>query len=173
MALSDTLSSLSFLPPQAVDTLENLPFIFPLALLGLLSLIPLIILYMLLPKPFKVSVPSVMFLVRVEESREKIYSSLTKLVKDPLFLIQLFVLILLAVAAAGPYILSYDTHSDESTVIIIDASGSMQIDGRFDDAKRDAVRCLSQVNTVIVASSVPVVVAETSARPKPNPSSTA
>ncbi|MCL2549487.1 MAG: BatA and WFA domain-containing protein [Methanimicrococcus sp.] len=142
------------------DTLATLPFITPLALLGLISLIPLIILYMLLPKPFKVSVPSVMFLVRVEESREKIYSSLTKLVKDPLFLIQLFVLILLAVAAAGPYILSYDTRSDESTVIIIDASGSMQIDGRFEDAKRDAVRCLSQVNTIILASSVPVVVAE-------------
>jgi len=160
MALSDTLLALPFIPPQVADTLSSLPLITPLALLGLLSLIPLIILYMLLPKPFKVSVPSVMFLIRTEESREKIYSSITKLVKDPLFLIQLFVLILLAVAAAGPYILSYDTHSDESTVIIIDASGSMQINGRFDDAKRDAVRCLSQVNTIILASSVPVVVAE-------------
>lgn len=142
------------------DSLASLPFIFPLALLGLLSIIPLIILYMLLPKPFKVSMPSVMFLVKVEESREKIYSSITKLVKDPLFLIQLLVLIMLAVAAAGPYILSYDTHSDESTVIIIDTSGSMQVNGRFDDATRDAVRYLSQVNTVILAESVPVVVAE-------------
>ena len=100
--------------------LSSLPFIFPLALLGLLSIIPLIILYMLLPKPFRVSMPSVMFLMKVEESREKIYSSLTKFVKDPLFIVQFLVLILLAVAAAGPYVLSYDTYSDENTVIIID-----------------------------------------------------
>ena len=135
-------------------------FIYPLALLGLLSVIPLIILYMLLPKPFKVDIPSVMFLIKIEESREKIYSSITKIVRDPLFIAQLFVLILLALAAAGPYITSYDTYSDESTVIIIDASGSMQIDGRFDQAKSDAVKHLSRTNTVILAGSVPIVVAE-------------
>jgi hypothetical protein len=136
-----------------------LPFIYPLALLGLLSVIPLIILYMLLPKPFRVDIPSVMFLVKVEESREKIYSSITKIVKDPLFIAQLFVLILLALAAAGPFITSYDTHSNESTVIIIDASGSMQIDGRFEQAKSDAPKYLSRVNTVILAESSPIIVA--------------
>ncbi|WNY28211.1 hypothetical protein MmiEs2_03950 [Methanimicrococcus stummii] len=142
------------------DSLASLPFIFPLALIGLLSVIPLIILYMLLPKPFKVSMPSVMFLMKVEESREKIYSSITKIVKDPLFIAQLFVLILLAVAAAGPYILSYDTLSDETTVIIIDGSASMQIGDRFGEAQRDAPRYLSQVNTVILAESIPVIIAE-------------
>ena len=139
---------------------DTLPFIFPLALLGLLSVIPLIILYMLLPKPFKVSMPSVMFLVRIEESREKIYSSLTKLVKDPLFFVQLFVLILLAVAAAGPFILTYAEHSDESTVIVIDVSASMQVGDRFEQVQREAIRHLSQVNTIILAESVPVIVAE-------------
>ena len=145
---------------MAILTLSSLPFVAPLALIGLLSIIPLIILYMLLPKPFKVSMPSVMFLVKTEESREKIYSSITKLVKDPLFFAQLFVLILLAVAAAGPFILAYDTHSDESTVIIIDGSGSMQVGDRFDQVKRDAPRYLSRVNTIILAESVPVIVAE-------------
>ncbi|MCL2141754.1 MAG: VWA domain-containing protein [Methanimicrococcus sp.] len=139
---------------------DSLPFIYPLALLGLLSIIPLIILYMLLPKPFKVDIPSVMFLIKTEESREKIYSSITKIVKDPLFIAQLLVLILLAVAAAGPFITSYDTYSDEHTVIIIDASGSMQTSGRFDQAKNDAPKYLSRVNTVILAGSVPIVVAE-------------
>lgn len=139
---------------------DSLPFIFPWALLGLLSIIPLIILYMLLPKPFKVSMPSVMFLMKVEESREKIYSSITKIVRDPLFIVQLFVLILLAVAAAGPYILSYDTLSDKNTVIIIDGSASMQAGDRFGEAQRDASRYLSQINTVILAESVPVIVAE-------------
>ncbi|MDL2260962.1 BatA and WFA domain-containing protein [Methanimicrococcus sp. OttesenSCG-928-J09] len=142
------------------DSLASLPFIFPLALLGLLSIIPLIILYMLLPKPFKVSMPSVMFLMKVEESREKIYSSITKIVKDPLFIIQLLVLIMLAVAAAGPYILSYDTLSDKNTVIIIDGSASMQVGDRFGEAQRDAPRYLSQINTVILAESIPVIIAE-------------
>lgn len=140
--------------------LSSLPFIFPLALLGLLSIIPLIILYMLLPKPFRVSMPSVMFLMKVEESREKIYSSLTKFVKDPLFIVQFLVLILLAVAAAGPYVLSYDTYSDENTVIIIDGSASMEIGDRFGEASRDSSRYLSQVNTIILAESIPVIVAE-------------
>ncbi|WNY24555.1 DUF7408 domain-containing protein [Methanolapillus millepedarum] len=138
----------------------ELPFIHPWALIGLLSIIPLIILYMLLPKPFKMSVPSVMFLMKVEESRDKIYSSLTKLVKDPLFLAQLLVLILLALAAAGPYLLSMETYSEERTVIILDASGSMQTNGRFDQAKKDAESHLSQFNTIILAESVPVIVAE-------------
>ncbi|WNY27268.1 VWA domain-containing protein [Methanolapillus ohkumae] len=140
--------------------LESLPFIYPWALIGLLSVIPLIILYMLLPKPFKMSVPSVMFLMKVEESRDKIYSSLTKLVKDPLFLVQLLVLIMLALAAAGPFIVSMDTYSEEHTVIILDASGSMQTNGRFDDAKKDAEKYLSRSNTIISAESIPVVLAE-------------
>ncbi|MDV0446207.1 hypothetical protein MsAg5_00340 [Methanosarcinaceae archaeon Ag5] len=138
----------------------DLPFIHPWALIGLLSIIPLIILYMLLPKPFKMSVPSVMFLMKVEESRDKIYNTLTKLVKDPLFLAQLLVLILLALAAAGPYILSMETYSEERTVVILDASGSMQTNGRFDQAKKDAENHLSQFNTIILAESVPVIVAE-------------
>lgn len=142
------------------DSLASLPFIFPLALLGLLSIIPLIILYMLLPKPFKVSMPSVMFLMKVEESREKIYSSITKIVRDPLFIAQLLVLIMLAVAAAGPYIISYDTHSDKNTVIIIDGSASMEVGDRFGEAQRDAIRYLSQVNTIILAESTPVIIAE-------------
>jgi hypothetical protein len=140
--------------------MSSLPFIFPLALLGLLSIIPLIILYMLLPKPFKVNMPSVMFLLKTEESREKVYSSITKIVKDPLFLAQLCVLILLAVAAAGPYFLTHDTLNDEKTVIIIDGSASMQAGDRFGEAQRDATRHLSRVNTVILASSQPIIIAE-------------
>jgi len=140
--------------------MSTLPFIFPLALLGLLSIIPLIILYMLLPKPFKVNMPSVMFLLKTEESREKVYSSITKIVKDPLFLAQLCVLILLAIAAAGPYFLTHDTLNDDKTVIIIDGSASMQVGDRFGEAQRDATRHLSRTNTVILASSHPIIIAE-------------
>ncbi|HML26822.1 MAG TPA: BatA domain-containing protein, partial [Methanomethylovorans sp.] len=58
----------------------------PLALLALASVIPLIILYLLRPKPLMVRIPSVMFLMQVEE-KKRFFTSITKLIKDPLFLI--------------------------------------------------------------------------------------
>ncbi|MBO4302151.1 BatA and WFA domain-containing protein [Methanosarcinaceae archaeon] len=138
----------------------DLPFFYPQALLGLLSIIPLIILYMLLPKPFKLEVPSVMFLMKVEESRKKVYASITKIFKDPLFLVQLFILILLTLAAAGPYILSYSDMSESDTVIIIDASASMQAPGRMDKVLQDVPAYLSRTNTILLAESETVLVAE-------------
>ncbi|MCC7577015.1 MAG: BatA domain-containing protein, partial [Methanomethylovorans sp.] len=97
----------------------------PLALLALASIIPLIILYLLRPKPLMVRIPSVMFLMQVEE-KKRFFTSITKLIKDPLFLIQLLVLILLALAAAAPYITTNEPLSDEHTVLIMDMSASMQ-----------------------------------------------
>ncbi|NLI62874.1 MAG: hypothetical protein GX362_05710 [Methanosarcinaceae archaeon] len=137
-----------------------LPFLYPWALLGLLSVIPLIILYMLLPKPFKVEIPSTMFIKKVEESKKKVYASITKIIKDPLFFIQLFVLILLALAAAAPYILTWDSLSDKDTVIVIDVSASMQAPGRLDKAIKDAENYLSRTNSVILASEKPLIAAE-------------
>lgn len=137
-----------------------LPFLYPWALLGLLSVIPLIILYMLLPKPFKVEIPSTIFIKKVEESKKKVYASITKIIKDPLFFIQLFVLILLALAAAAPYILTWDSLSDKDTVIVIDVSASMQAPGRLDKAIKDAENYLSRTNSVILASEKPLIAAE-------------
>lgn len=137
-----------------------LPFLYPLALLALASVIPLIILYMLLPKPLRLDVPSVMFLMKIEESRKKIYTSITKLVKDPLFLVQLLVLIMLALAAAGPYITARSPLSDADTVIIIDASASMEAGGRMDKVLKDVPKYLSLTNSIILAESEPVTVAE-------------
>lgn len=78
-----------------------MPFETPLALLALLSVIPLIILYMLRPKPKVLLIPSLMFVFKFERERKWVYASLTKIVQDPLFLIQLLVLIFLSTAAAG------------------------------------------------------------------------
>lgn len=129
----------------------------PFALLALLSIIPLIILYLLKPKPLEIKIPSIMFLMQSEEDKKRFFTSIRKLIKDPLFLIQLLVLILLAFAAAAPYIITYSTISDEHTVIVMDSSASMQANGRFEEAVKKANEYVSKSNSVVLAYNTPVV----------------
>ncbi|MBC7085328.1 MAG: BatA domain-containing protein [Methanomethylovorans sp.] len=131
----------------------------PLALLALASVIPLIILYLLRPKPLVVKIPSVMFLMQVEE-KKRFFTSITKLIKDPLFLLQLLVLILLALAAAGPYIITNEPLSDEHTVIVIDTSASMQTGNRFQEAVTKAKDYVSKENSIVLAHNIPVTLIE-------------
>jgi hypothetical protein len=135
-----------------------MPFEAPLALAALASIIPLILLYLLRPKPLQVVVPSLMFLMNIREEKKRFYTSITKLIKDPLFLIQLLVLILLALAAATPFIETQEPLSGEHTVIIIDASASMQTGSRFSDALSKAGDYVSNTNTIILAENVPMTV---------------
>ena len=137
-----------------------MPFDNPLALAALASVIPLIILYLLRPKPLQVQIPSLMFLMDIKEEKKRFYTSISKLVKDPLFFIQLFVLILLALAAASPYLESQEALSGDHTVIIIDGSASMQTGSRFSDAISKAEDYVSKTNTVILAESTPVTIIE-------------
>ncbi|MBN2110089.1 MAG: BatA and WFA domain-containing protein [Methanosarcinaceae archaeon] len=137
-----------------------MPFETPLALIALASVVPLIILYLLRPKPLKVMVPSLMFLMKIQEEKKRFYTSITRLIKDPLFLIQLLVLILLALAAAAFFIETQEPLSGEHTVIIIDSSASMQTDDRFSDAVSEAGDYVSRTNSIILAGSVPVTMLE-------------
>lgn len=132
----------------------------PIALVALLSVIPLIILYLLRPKPLQVQIPSIMFLMDIKEEKKRFYTSITRLIKDPLLLIQLLVLILLSLAAASPYFESQEALSGEHTVLIIDASASMQTGSRFNDAISIAGDYVSKKNSIILAESTPVVVLE-------------
>ncbi|WP_440954868.1 DUF7408 domain-containing protein [Methanosarcina sp. Mfa9] len=137
-----------------------MPFANPLALAGLLSIIPLIILYMLRPKPAELSIPSLMFVLKIERERKRVYASITKIVKDPLFLAQLLVLILLSLAAAGYFYTAEEPLSGEHTVLILDTSASMQTESRFEDALGLADTYLSKKNSIILASNVPLLVLE-------------
>jgi hypothetical protein len=136
-----------------------MPFETPLALLALASVIPLIILYLLRPKPLLVQIPSVMFLMQVEE-KKRFFTSITKLIKDPLFLIQLLVLILLALAAAAPYLITNEPLSDEHTVLVIDMSASMQTENRFQEAISKAEDYVSKENSIVLAHNIPVTLLE-------------
>ena len=80
------------------------------------------------------AIPSLMFVLKMEKERKRVYASLTKIVQDPLFLIQLLMLILLSVAAAGYYYTSQEALSGEHTVLVLDTSASMQAESRFAEA---------------------------------------
>jgi len=137
-----------------------MPFGTPLALLALLSVIPLIILYMLRPKPKVLSIPSLMFVLKLERERKRVYASLTKIVQDPLFLIQLLMLILLSIAAAGYYYTSEEPLSGEHTVLVLDTSASMQVEPRFADAVGIANSYVSKKNSIVLASDSPLLALE-------------
>lgn len=137
-----------------------MPFQNPLALAALLSVIPLIIIYMLRPKPAVLSIPSLMFVLKLDRERKRVYASLTKVVRDPLFLIQLLMLILLSIGAAGCYYTSEEPLSGEHTVLILDTSASMQVDSRFEDATKIADGYVSKKNSIILASNIPQLALE-------------
>ena len=137
-----------------------MPFETPLALAALLSVIPLIVIYMLRPKPKVLFIPSLMFVLKLERERKRVYASLTKIVQDPLFLVQLLMLILLSIAAAGYYYTSQEPLSGEHTVLVLDTSASMQVESRFADAVGIADGYVSKKNSIILASDTPLLALE-------------
>src|SRR3989344_2069433 len=100
-------------------------FLNPPGIYGLLSLIPLILLYLIRPRPLKKIIPSLMFLVRQTRMSNK-ESFFRNFLKDWLIIIQILALILLSLALARPFILGTVTSSNEHVVIVLDSSASMQ-----------------------------------------------
>ena len=99
-----------------------MPFRNPTALLGLLSIIPLIIIYLIRPRPKEIRFSATQFLQEGEAERSAV---LSRLVNDPLFWVQLLALCSLTVAAAGPY--STDVAPASSHLaVVLDCSASMQ-----------------------------------------------
>ncbi|HHQ45436.1 MAG TPA: VWA domain-containing protein [Candidatus Altiarchaeales archaeon] len=92
----------------------------------LLLTLPLIILYILKPKPKKVRFPSVMF-IEMLLRKSRFRNFLERIVKDPLLLLQILVILLISAALAMPYaILRVPGIEDENIVIVLDASASMK-----------------------------------------------
>ncbi|HLB70874.1 MAG TPA: BatA and WFA domain-containing protein [Candidatus Methanoperedens sp.] len=141
---------------MALNLFNLLSFANEIGLLALLSIIPLIIIYLLRPRPLKIKIPSLMFLMDIE--KKKRLNVFRKFLKDPLFLIQLLVLTIAALTIAAPFILANEEAGGGHTVLVLDASASMQADGRFEKAVAEANKFLSSKNTVILAENVPVMV---------------
>ncbi len=129
-----------------------MPFRNPLALLGLLSIIPLIIIYLIRPKPKEVRFSATQFLQEGEAERSAV---LSRLINDPLFWVQLLVLCSLSIAAAGPYTTEEGLASSH-LVLVLDASASME--ASLDQAKKLADPYLDNYEkvSIILAENKPV-----------------
>ncbi|MBT3406797.1 VWA domain-containing protein [Candidatus Woesearchaeota archaeon] len=132
-------------------------------LLAFLALVPLIVLYLIKPRPKLIKIPSLMFFLGQSGSSSR-HSFLRKFVRDYLFVIQLLCLILLALAVAAPFLNLSQKLVAEHTVIILDVSASMQTKegtySRFEMAKSEAEDFLGGKNTIILAKNVPLVALE-------------
>ncbi|PIN81280.1 hypothetical protein COV11_02270 [Candidatus Woesearchaeota archaeon CG10_big_fil_rev_8_21_14_0_10_30_7] len=130
-------------------TLQNL-----WGLYALLSLIPLILLYLIKPKPKLLDIPSLMFFLK-SMGANKITSFLKQFTKDWLFIIQLLVLLFMTLILLTPIIEYFHDVSAAHTVFVLDVSASMQTKEqggtRFDLMIRKAKELAGSRNTVILA----------------------
>jgi hypothetical protein len=137
-------------------------FLAPLGLLALLTVVPLVVLYLVKPEPERVELPTLQFLT--EQLGQSASSPLLeRLLRSLLLLIQLVALVLLATSLATPYITVPEETTVEETVLVVDGSGSMQTtDGgttRFDRAVAAAREEVTGTTSVVYAASDPRVTA--------------
>lgn len=126
-------------------------FLSPLGLVALVSVAPLVLLYLLRPKPSRLAVPTLAFL-RAEAAGTQRNRVINRLTRNLLLLLQLLVLVLLAVSLAAPYVPVSSTVAVDETVLVVDASASMATESggstRFDRAvaaARDAVTATTSI----------------------------
>ncbi|MBI4155571.1 BatA domain-containing protein [Candidatus Woesearchaeota archaeon] len=130
-----------------------------LGLWALLALIPLIILYLIKPKPQEIQVPSLMFFIKLAGSNIK-SSFLRNILRDLLFIFQFLAIALIALSFAEPYIQYEKDVIGENLAFIIDISASSQVNEngktRFDLSLEGVEKILGNKNNLILAKSVPL-----------------
>lgn len=136
-------------------------FLEPIWLYALLLMIPFFLLYLIRPKPKQKVIPTLMFLFK-DMGRDKKMTFFRRLIRDLLFLFQFFALLLILASIAKPYLNVTKESMFKNTVLVIDASASMQADykgeTRFEDAIEAAEKNLGTINTLILAKKAPEVV---------------
>ncbi|MBW2991191.1 VWA domain-containing protein [Candidatus Woesearchaeota archaeon] len=136
-------------------------FLSPIWLYALLLLIPFILLYLIRPKPKHKVIPSLMFLFK-DLGRDKRTNFFRRLIRDLLFLLQLFILLFLIFSVAKPYINVAKEDLFRNTVLVLDVSASMKADyqgkTRFDEGVKLAKKNLGIINTLVLAKNTPEVV---------------
>lgn len=153
-----------FLLPQSFINVfpdfTSMQFASDLWVWGLLSLVPLVILYLIRPKPKLMTVPSLMFFVRTTGAN-KLTSFLKQVTQDWLFIIQLLFLIAMIGVLGRPFMYYEHDVTASNTVLVVDVSASMQVQegsyARFEKAVRRAKDLLGVRNTVVLAKQVPFI----------------
>lgn len=132
----------------------------PGGLWALLALVPLLILYLIRPRPKEVKIPSLMFFMKSKGSR-KLTSFLKVITRDWLFVIQFLIILALALTFSDPFTSYTQNVTSQNTVIVLDVSASsLTMEGgrtRFDLGVREAKKKLGAENTLILAKDVPLI----------------
>ncbi len=128
-----------------------------------ISLIILFLLYYLKPKPIKKIIPSLIFLEKAEK-RITLASFFRKFIRDWLFLVHLFLILFLCLAALDLTSQFVFTKISKEAVIVIDGSASSQAryNGKmlFDTYKDIAKKNVGVSTSVVLIKNNPVVIAK-------------
>ena len=135
--------------------------------------IPIILIYLLKPKPRHIKFPTIMFITRIEkDKRFRLFPR--RFIRDPLLIIQLLIVFLLVLAIANPFFISQaEKRPMGNIVFVIDSSASMQstdiYPNRFSRAKELAKKILEDADpkssfSIILAENIPIVVLKNSDR---------
>lgn len=134
-----------------------------LGLYAFLSVIPLIIIYLIRPRPRDKTIPSLMFFLK-ELNKMKRYRYMKYFLRELLFLFHVLLLLLLATAITQPFVLTKEDLTAEYTVLVIDVSASTQAQHsfgtRFDEIIDRAKKYLEGKISIIVAGNEPLIVLE-------------
>jgi len=127
-----------------IQQLQNL-FLAPQNLMALASIIALLLLYLLKPKPEKKMMPSVMFF-REEESPGKLKQGIRKLLNNRFLLLHLLIISTIAVSMADPYTLQPERTGE--VTIVLDATANTA--DSFENYRDYAETHLSESNNLVV-----------------------
>jgi hypothetical protein len=135
-------------------------FIQPLFLVSLISLIPLIIVYLRKPKVKQMDIPSVQFFTQVKEATTTVEKKIHPRIKDTMFILYLILLILLATAAALPMYVTDDNIRSGHVIFVVDGSASMHTNDRYEKISDAMDSYIGKENTLIIAKDRPVLISE-------------
>ena len=137
-------------------------FLSPLGLAALLAALPVVVLYLIRPDPRRLRLPTTRFLVDADGTSSS-RPLFRRLKRNAVLLLQLLAILLFALALATPYVPAAQSETVEETVVVVDATASMNTESggatRFERAVDAAAGATTSTTSVVVAddgASVPL-----------------
>jgi len=124
-------------------------------------LIPLILLYLIRPRPINVAVPSLMFILK-DMGKSRVLHFFRTLFRDILLILQLLAILILALALAKPYLNVEREALVQQSIIIVDASASTRAQGDdvFEKIRDAALEKISGDTIIIVNQGSPAILSD-------------
>lgn len=120
------------------------------------ALLYLFLLYLIRPKLEEKTIPSLMFLMK-DKNKSRLLNWFKKLIRDPLFFIQFFIIIVLALAAIAPVVNYQKDVTAKNTVLVLDMSASMTTGNRFNEMMTRANEKIQGDTSIILAENKPMI----------------